>query len=319
MRQSMTMLGLCVTAATVSLAGCAGGGDSGEPTTQGAAAACALAPSCQSADEACLGLTDNAGKTRFGLRISQLDIVKPAALRVGFVGQILAGGVLPANVPCYLNGSGTFSWLLRFDTAAGTVEMGGARPVADATQGYRFLDEVVAARHLRPVTFDLQADAQGDLVVPAGRDLLMPLYLDAGATELVILPLRAVRLTAGTLSASQNCIGRYDATALRTDNGCFPDERNRAFVTGASLTGLIALEDADALLLPSFSESLCVYLSGDRGRYATTGADGVAVCKRDADHAIVFQGDACSVAGGSCTDAVAAAADLAASSVLIEE
>ncbi len=49
------------------------------------------------------------------------------------------------NTACNLDGSGTFSWLLQFDTTAGTLKTGGARPVAEPTTGYSFEEGMVAA------------------------------------------------------------------------------------------------------------------------------------------------------------------------------
>ena len=317
MRFSSSMLVLCGVVA--SAAGCDGVAGDSEPGAGSAASTCAPAASCHAVDQECLGLVDNAGKTRFGLRMSELDVTRPSALRAGLVGQIVAGDVLPFNEACHLDGSGTFSWLLRFDTTTGKLDMGGARPVVDAAQGYRFVDEMVATQHLRPVTYDVDMAADGSLAVQKGQDMLVPIYLDAAAREVVVLPLRSARLTTGTLSASQSCIGRYNAAGLQPDNSCLPDEVNHAFVTGAELEGLISLEDADAVILPSFAESLCVRLAGDRVKYAVTNAEGVQVCKRGADHAILFQGDACSMAGQTCTDAMEAAASFAASSVQIED
>ena len=320
MRLSSKMLVLCgLGLVAAPLSGCDGEAADGETGSDGAASTCAPAASCRAVDTECLGLVDNAGESRFGLRISELDITRPSALRTGLVGQVVTSDVLPFNAGCNLDGAGTFSWLLRFDLATGKLDMGGARPVADASHGYRFVDEMVTDRHLQPVTYDLEMDTAGNLGVQQGQDMLVPIYLDAAASEVVILPLRSARLSTGTLSASQNCIGRYNAAGLRPDNGCFPDEVNHAFVTGAELEGLISLEDADAVILPSFAESLCVHLAGNRAEYAVTDAQGVLVCKRDASHAIVFQGDACSVAGQTCTDAVATAARFAASSVRIDD
>lgn len=347
MRFSTMILGLCaagITAASA-LAGCGGsdGGNGGGGGTNmssssssgssgtmssssgssgSCTAACCPTASCKATDKTCIGLVDNAGKTKFGLRMSELDVTKPAALTSGIVASVVAGNVLPANAGCNLNGTGTFSWLLQFDTTAGTLKTGGAKPVADETKGYDFVDDMVMQGnqtfHIQPITFTgVTPDANGAFSVTMGTDLYVPIYLDPGATQVVILPLKEARLAMGTLSSNNNCIGAYNANGLDPANTCLADSKNHTFITGGSLDGLITLEDADTVLVSSLMQSLCVLLSGNASMYGQKASDGITYCKRDSSNKILFQGDTCSMAGQTCTDSVKLTADFAASSVQI--
>lgn len=288
------------------------------PTYTGTAAlSCALPETCAALEPSCVGLADNAGKTRFGLRITQLDVQRPALLRTGVIGEVLRTDVLPASPSCRLDGQGSITWLLRFDTEAGTLDLGGAAPVSDPESGFTFLDRMMSGRRVAPVSFAARPDEGGKITVAEGRDLTLPLYLDTSASEVVLVPLRAARVAEAVLSTSQGCIGHYDAAGLRPEDGCLPDAAHPAFVSGGSFVGLIALEDADEVVLPSFAETLCAYLSGDPATYGAQRDDGVLACRRE-NGAVVFRGDACTQ-GGSCGDAVAVSADFAASSVLLRD
>ena len=279
-------------------------------------AACCLTGSCKAVDKECAGLVDNKGQTKFGLRMAELSISKPPALAAGLVAGIVSSAVTPLNAGCNLNGSATFNWLLQFDTAAGTLKTGGAKPVSDANNGYDFVNEMVGGKQIEPITFDgVKPDASGAFSVTAGKDLLVPIYLDATASQVVILPLKSAALSAATLSASQNCIGSYNAANLDPTNSCLPDAQNKAFLTGAQLDGYVTLEDADSVVIASLSQSLCVVLSQDAATYGEK-VNGVTVCKRTGG-TINYQGDTCSTAGGTCKDSVSLSAKFAASSVKI--
>jgi hypothetical protein len=299
--------------------GTGGGGTTMTTTSSGTGTSfpCSPGASCKAADKECIGLVDNAGQTKFGLRMSELDVTKPAALTTGIVAGIVGGAVAPSNASCNLNGSATFNWLIQFDTTASTVKTGGAKPVTDPSAGYDFVDDMVNGKHLQPVTFSgVKPDASGNFSITAGQDLLVPIYLDAAGTNVVILPLKNARLSMGTLSASQNCIGKYNAAGLDPLAGCLPDAQNKAFIAGAKLDGLITLEDADTVVIDTLHQTLCVLLSQDASTYGEKDSTGLTVCKRTGGM-INFQGDTCSMAGQTCTDSVALAADFAANSVKI--
>ncbi|APR84319.1 Hypothetical protein A7982_09668 [Minicystis rosea] len=301
----------------VALVGCAeesGSGDTGTPGT-GTSGVCGVPASCPAVEPECLGLVDNSGRSRFGLRISEIHVSTPQSLTAGLIGRALATDVRPANPACNLDGTGTASWLLRFDTAAATLDVGGARPITDPARGYVFADEMIQGRHVQPTKLAVDIAADGSFETAASQDLLLPIFLDTYG-KAIVLPLRAVRLGAGVLSASRGCIGRYDASKLDPANACLPDDDQKAFVPGATLEGLLVLEDADDVVIDSSSMSLCARLAGPE--LVTTNAQGTTVCRRDADGRILFQGDACAM-GAGCADAVALRADLAASAVRIED
>jgi hypothetical protein len=278
-------------------------------------APCCPAASCTAADKECIGLVDNKGKPSFGLRMAQLDITKPDALTSGIVAQIVGGAVIANNVACNLNGTATFNWLLQVDTAAQTIKTGGAKPVADMTKGYDFVNEPVAGIPVAPITFNAKIEASGAFTITTGQDLVVPIYLDKDAKSVVVLPLKQAKFDSGTISASQNCIGHYNAEGLKPEDSCIgPDE----FVTAASLSGMITLEDADTVTVTSLNQSLCVLLSGSASTYGEKNTAGVTVCKRNADGKIIFEGDSCyDVTTPGCKDSVALTASFAASSVLI--
>src|SRR4029079_8937019 len=118
----------------------------------GGAAPCAPGPACTAADKECIGLVDNSAQAKPGLRMSEIDFTKPVALTTGLVKNVVQGGVLP-NIPtCNLSGSATFSWLLQFDLAGGTIKTGGAKPVANPALGYDFVDEIFQGVHIQPAT-----------------------------------------------------------------------------------------------------------------------------------------------------------------------
>jgi hypothetical protein len=298
-------------------AGTGTGTSTGGSTGTSMGAACALGASCKAVDKDCAGLVDNSGKTQFGLRMSELDVAKPTVLTTGFVAMTISGAVQPSEADCNLAGSGTFSWLIQFDTTAGTMKTGGAKPVTDPTMGYSFVDEMVTQGsntfHIQPVTFNVTPDASGNFSIMTGTDLFVPIYLTPDATSVVILPLKQARLSMGQLSKSQNCIGSYNAAGLDPTNMCLPDAMHPSFVTGGQLDGIITLEDADGVIVSALGESLCVLLSGDTGMKNSAG---VTVCTRDSNGKITAMGDSCST-GSGCTDAFALSAKFAASSVQI--
>jgi hypothetical protein len=151
--------------------------------------------------------------------------------------------------------------------------------------------------------------ADGSFSGSAAGPLMLAWFSDA-TTLGMILPLRSVSFS-GDLSDSHACIGSYAAGSL-ADVACAADDTHPAFTAGATLEGLLALEDADTIDVPSLGQSLCVVLGG-----AGDGASPIQRCRRDAGGAIEFRGDACTTGGGTCGDAVAFRADVAASAVTL--
>lgn len=330
MRFSNVFLGLamCGLAVASMAAGCGGddsgsggSGASGSSTSTTAAGGnagfpCSPKASCTAGHE-CLSLTDNASEAKPGLRMSQLVITKPPALASGIVKTVVAGGVLPKIPSCSINGQGTFNWLMQFDKAAGKLKTGGAKPVADGAKGYSFVNEMVMGQQLAPVEVDVTIGSDGKFDVAMGTDLVVPIYLDAGAMQVVILPLKKARLFQGTLSSDGNCIGKYNAEGLKADNNCLGDDMNPTFINGAKLDGYITLEDADTVVVSQLSETLCVLLSGDAAQFGD-GSSPTNKCKRTGG-VIDYKGDWCDATNmaGGCQDSVQLGADFAASAVKI--
>ena len=188
MRAARYPLSLLLAAPALLCAAC--GGSAALPTTETEPQACSISASCAPLVPECLGVADNAGQSRFALRVAQLDVTRPAGTLLGLVGVIVADDVLPSDVACNLPGTGTFSWILRFDRSTGTLETGGALPPADPGEGYAFVDQEIAGFHVQPVTFAVDLGADGSFSTPVAQDLTLPMYTDRGATQLpVLLPL----------------------------------------------------------------------------------------------------------------------------------
>jgi hypothetical protein len=283
------------------------GGGGGTVTDAGPP--CSPKASCTAADKTCMGLVDNTGQTKFGLRMTELDLTSPTALTTGIVKNI-AGGAVGLNIAsCNLSGSATFSWLLQFDTAAMTLKTGGAKPVADPTQGYSFDTETLNGVNIAPVTFNnITPDSSGSFSVTMGTDLAIPIVLTAAGTSSIVLPLHQARIVNGTLSSNHNCIGAYNAAGLDPTSSCNPDGTHPQFISAASLDGYMTLEEADQIMITAANESLCVLLSGNATMYGATQDGGPAqVCKRDSGGKILYQGHWCastnSAATTTCADA----------------
>ncbi|MCC6554352.1 MAG: hypothetical protein IT372_15325 [Polyangiaceae bacterium] len=310
-------------AGAASIAGC--GGDDSEGAgagTTGTSQGCELTnPLCTAVDSECIALVDNRGKTTFGLRMAQLVITKPDVLAGPTVGKTVSEAVRMSLQQCHLNGTGTFSWLIEFDTTAGTARTGGALPQTDPTQGFCFVDTTVDTFHIQPIVVPAPI-TDGHFDADVG-DLIVPIYLsdDLSGTP-ITLPLHQARLSEGTVSADNNCIGSYNAAGLDPDNLCLPDEAGGvyAYNNGAKLTAFITIEEADSVEVTDLGQSLCVILSGDPGTYGD-GASPVSHCARDAGGVINLKGDWCaatnSAATADCNDAFALGAEFAASAVEI--
>ena len=287
--------------------------------------ACAPTTACASFASACLAHVSQPGSTTPGFRMAQIVYSKPAALTQGVVASVLQGSTTPNDTPCNLEGSGGISWLLRFDTVAGTLQTGGAKPSSSPAGPYAFDVETVtqgaATFAVQPVTLTAPLGA-GCTFDSTEGDVVVPLYENTSGAQPVLLPLRSLRLHAGTLSDDQSCIGRYNAAGLDPSNSCQPDATHQAFTSDAAADAFILLKDADTSSVAVLQESLCVVLSGNAVMYGNPGAGGETVCKRDANGNILFQGDWCSTtnqaATATCADAVQVSATFAAQAVTIE-
>jgi hypothetical protein len=331
MRASNLILGLVAAGAMTGL-GLAGCGDDsgGDPTggnpggNPGGSGDNPCAPENDSAcniarevESECISLVDNSKSSKFTLRIAQLEITAPSALSDNPTLSNVIGAGVRMNLPECLKGTtdtnGTFTWLFQFDLDANTLKTGGALPEADPTRGYAFLTEDIDGFDVSPITLDLPIDADGSFEVVEGQDLIVPIFLDAAATDKVFLPLSDVTVK-GKLSSDHNCIGFYDAEALSPATNC---QDQTPYKVGASLEGLITLDAADEIVIEALDQSLCVLLSGDSSTYGDGGSPNR--CKRTGG-TIDFKGDHCQATGqpGGCEDSMRLAADFAAQGVKVE-
>jgi hypothetical protein len=302
--------------------GGSGGSGSGSSSASSSGSGTAALPCdpteavCKMAKSSCIGLTENMGKEKFALRMSQLTVTKPPPLAMGFIAGVVASAVKLNLSQCNLDGGGTFNLLLEFDKAANKLKVGGAKPLMDPTQGYTFLEADVMGTMIKPLVADVTIGADGKFTPMAGGDIVLPIYL--GLTDMnpgVLLPIFKAKIS-GTLTDENNCIGKYDAAKLDPKAGCVAAT---PFVTAADLDGHITLEEADKVIVTAAGNaSLCVILSGDTAKYG----DGAMPnkCKRTAN-VIDFKGDWCTgtdaAADAACFDSVKLQGSLAASSVKV--
>lgn len=264
---------------------------------------------------------NNAGAASFGLRIADLKLTAPNALAKGLVSSVIKGGIVPQNLVCNLSGSGTFSWLLAFDAAAGTLKTGGAKPEQKPSLGYSFLSEnfpiTGGTLPLDPVTLTAPLDASCTTTSSAA-DLNLPVYLDNAATQMILLPLRQARFSDLVISGDHNCIGKYNAAGLKPTDNCVATQQTPAFFPGGQVDAFIDLEQADSVVIAPIYQTLCVVLSGDASTYGDGGSP--AKCKRTSGK-IVLSGDWCTAtnqaATAQCKDAFRFAGSFAASGVII--
>ncbi len=164
----------------------------------------------------------------------------------------------------------------------------------------------------------VKPDASGNFSFTMGQNLVVPIFLDAMATQVVLLPLKGATIQGGKLSDGNNCIGSYNAATLDPSASCQPDGTHHAFTDGAALDGYIKLSDANGVIIAALSESLCAFLaSADQADLTTMG--GMTVCKTDSSGNVLYKGDWCSTTNtaGGCQDSQQLTANFAASSVII--
>jgi hypothetical protein len=291
------------------------------PATPPLSGPCAPKVSCPGFGSRCLSQIDQSGTSTFGLRVAQLRFKAPAALTKGLVSSVLESSASPNQPACNLNGSATLSWLLQFDLATNLIVTGGAKPSMSASGPYHFVDELVSGVQVAPAKLGASL-ASGCAFSSSAADLNLPIYLDAAATQAVVLPLRQMTFHDGVFSSDHGCIGRFNAEGLDPANSCLADNVNPAFTDGAAVDGFFNLEEADHIVVSSLNETLCVLFSGNQSMYGTQGPAGINVCKRDGNNTIIFQGDWCtasnSPATDSCSDALRFSATFAAQGVNIQ-
>lgn len=308
-------------------AGCDDSGTSG--TTTGGVDTCTPTTSCPTVATQCVGLVDNEGKTNFALRISHLSILKPTVLASAVVKTLLDDGVQINLLECSSEqgnklfpggpATGAFSWILNFDTTTNMLKTGGALPAENPNDGYCFVDTMIQGFTVKPLEVSAPIDAMGNFEITMPADVAVPVYSDRTAKEVILLPLKSVKISKAKVADSNNCIGTYNGANLG-DNFCLGSEGAPTFIDGASLDGFATLEDADAVTVPQLKKSLCLLLTGDNTG-ALADPSGMK-CKRDAMGKIEFKGDWCSTtnmaADATCADAMKLEGTFAASSVAMK-
>lgn len=285
-------------------AGASGNGQ-GQPDADNDASALSCAEPCNTASP-CLALSSNTTPSLLDFRVRTLQIATPDSLKLAIVqsGLIDVGIALPNT--CCEAGDGGFNMLLRLDTTANTITVGGARRSDDPINaGYCYLETTSNGAAVAPVTAAASMGADGTWSTSEfPQTFEIPIYAHGDPNNLVVLPLTAARIEHFAVSADGNCVGTYAA-----DN-----EGGVGWNPVATLTGYITLEDADRVLVPDLGyNSLCTLLepSFASGAHCTRGTDGKIVAKGD------FCSTSDSAATSACADSVRLSATFAASAVRI--
>jgi hypothetical protein len=298
--------------------GCASGATESLPST----ACTPQAPICGASSSVCLATAHAHGAPVFGLRMAHITLDAPKALTQGVVKSIFEGSTRPNLAACNVSGQGTFNWLLRVDTNAGTITVGAGKPVADPSSGYAFVNGPVQLGNgvfpVAPATTSASLAPSCDFSTGA-VDVLLPFYGDLNGNTMTLFPLRSLRFLDTRVTPDHDCIGAYDAAGLSPANACQPDAQTPDYLDDGRFESFITLEDADKVLVPPLNETLCVVLSGDPATYGDNSQP--RRCKRDSRNHIVLPGDWCSAndqpANGGCADAMRFAGSFAASGTLI--
>ena len=296
--------------------GAQGSGGSGACAGDPGTGPCAATAECSPVASRCIAFDDPCGKSVSTLRMAEIDFTAPPVMAQGLFADLIRKGVLLDREACNLAGTGTISWLVELDRTVATLKTGAAKP-ADPTAGYCFVNESIGGVSAVPAISPAPVGADGTFTAETIDTLFLPLYLDAAASDLILLPLSALGIS-GKLSPDGRCIGAYDDATLSPANACQPDPGQKSFIHAGKVVASISLEDADQVDVTQLGQSLCVLLSGNSAMYGD-GAKPISRCKRDAGGKLLFQGDWCTLtdgpAGSGCADAVHVEGTFAASAV----
>lgn len=266
----------------------------------------------------CLATAQSGDPNRFTLRAALMDITRPPTLASGIMNSVIEGAVGMNLTSCGLSGQATWNLLFGFDLAAGTIHLSSAMPVADGVGPWTPLSATIGGFAVSPRAMSGTVDGSGQISGELSSANLA-IFLDQAGTRVVVLPLQRITLS-GLLSSDHECIGSYNAEEL-ADVDCVVDAAHPAFTSGGTLSGLISLEDADAVVVNEVNESLCVLLSGDPSTYGDGGSP--QRCRRDGNQAIQFAGDWCiatnAAATAECSDAMAISFDFTANAVAVAQ
>ncbi len=251
--------------------------------------------------------------------MADITFTSPNVLASGVVASIVKGAINPQVPSCGLPVGGTFNWLLQLDTGTGSLRTGGAAPVASPELGYSFTSGALQTFSVAPITGQLLGSGCGPFSSSPAALLTVPVFLDQGGTQSVVLPLRQFRIANVVVSQDRDCIGVHNAAGLDPQNNCLPDSVHPLFLHDGGFHAFISLEDADLIAVDVLSQSLCVLLSGDPSTFGN-GAFPTEKCTRDGMGKIVFAGNWCTSdtpATGACHDAMLVEGTFAASAITI--
>jgi hypothetical protein len=274
----------------------------------------------------CEPLANNTGTTQ-NFRMRRIILAAPPKLaNVTVQNSVVTNGVDMFEPQCGEIGTGAFSWLLSFDTAAHTLKTGGAPPcdLGDVpscdpfTTGYCFVNKAVPTPagnvQVGPVGGAYTVATDGTIWTQPGVIPLLniPIYYQG---SIILLPISNGALSGVSITADGNCIGKVNTEAL--DMSCADNYNNCSkWLTAGALTGFITADRANNVIIKSIhNETLCALLASDpSGQTCQTDADGGVDLTKD-------PGDYCSnpPGPGGCKDSFWLAATFAASAVTIND
>jgi hypothetical protein len=326
--RGVVALGL-VTAALGYFAGCGNSSDdAATPTPSPTTASGCYKPSaaCNVVDGTkCMAKIDNSASTRKTLRLSQLQVLKPAGLASKVIQFTVVGPAVTANdKACGLNTAkgGQFNWLLDFDLTAKTLRTGGAR-IADPDKGYCFLKTDVGGVAVDPIVAQISYDdATGKFATTSQIDkLVVPIFTTTDPNNVpILLPITNAQIADGTLTEKGNCIGRFKGEAGELDEDCqttssdVNDPAAYQFENAGKVRGVVTLEETEKVMIVDLKQTLCRFLFGigdpNDDTKCPTGADGKLTAE------VMAKADSASVPGGA-KDSVALEASFSAASIKI--
>jgi hypothetical protein len=278
---------------------------------------CPTAP-CNAASS-CLALADNTGQAVESFRVRKLQMVAPAALATTVVQKVVWDQSVNLHGLCGEQGDGSLDIVMRLDTTSGALTFGSGNVSSDPVgAGYCFGTGSVDGMKVAPVTLGTSRNTDGTLSTTKASEVVLPVFAP-GVPLGLALPIRELQLQEVSVTSGGNCIGSYNPNAITSVMGniCTDDITACArWTTAGTLTGFITLEDADAVVVPQLSESLCVLLTPNTP--PDTSNPNEKLCARS-NGKIIATGDYCSTTDspGGCGDSVWFAATLAASAAKV--
>lgn len=261
---------------------------------------------CVYSSSPCLSIGDNEGSDTMNLRMTQLNITYPEALKNHFLQDTVINKAmrLAYDESCNYAGDGRFSWLFSWDKNTKKMKTGGGPPIdgeEGAKKGTCFVNftETASGKEVAPYELDLDIADDGTFSA-SGINVTVPIFLDPAGESVVLLPLREVNVATlpgkaivgndGKGTSSGNCLGTYRKD-LDPKNACIPEDEITYFDNGASLEGFITVEEAEEVWVRDMQTSLCALLAKFDAEFVDTDEKREKHCKRDGNGQIVLRGD----------------------------